>query len=65
MDSYTGLLSKGEGFLLHFFDLSDALLEERLATLLAEHLPAVDAHEVHQDHRTNEQTAELVAGLLS
>jgi hypothetical protein len=55
----------GEGFLLHFFDLSDALLEERLATLLGKHLPRVGAYAVHQNHRTNEQTADLVAGLLS
>jgi hypothetical protein len=39
MNCYAGLLSKGEGFLLHFFDISDARLEERLATLLGKHLP--------------------------
>jgi hypothetical protein len=64
MKCYAGLLSKGEGFLLHFFNLDDALLEERLATLLGRHLPEVEAYEVHQNHRTNEQTADLVAGLL-
>ena len=64
-ESYAGLLSKGEGYLSNFFDLSDALLEERLATLLGEHLPAVEAYEVHQNDRTNERTADLVAGLLS
>jgi hypothetical protein len=62
-ECYAGLLSKGEGFLLDFFDLGDAVLEERLATLLGR-LPAVETHEVHQSHRTNEQTAALVAGLL-
>jgi hypothetical protein len=63
-DCYVNLLSKGEGFLLHFFDLRDALLEERLAALLRRHLPEVASYEVHQNHRTNERTAELVAGLL-
>jgi hypothetical protein len=62
--SYVGLRSKGEDFLLHFFDLSDALLQERLAALLARHLPEVPAYEVHQNHRTNEQTAKLVEDLL-
>ena len=64
MECYVGLLSKGEGFLLHFFDLSDALLEQRLTTLLRTHLPEVAAYSVHQNHRTNERTAELVADLL-
>ncbi|WP_448612956.1 hypothetical protein [Modestobacter sp. URMC 112] len=64
-ESYAGLLSKGEGYLLNFFDLGDALLEQRLATLLGEHLPGVEAYEVHQNDRSNERTAELVAGLLS
>jgi hypothetical protein len=64
MTSYVGLLSKGEGFLMHFFDLSDALLEQRLATLLGKHLPQVAAYVVHQNHATNQQTADLVAGLL-
>jgi hypothetical protein len=63
-DCYVHLLSKGEGFLLHFFDLGDALLEERLAALLRTHLPEVASYEVHQNHRTNERTAELVADLL-
>jgi hypothetical protein len=61
---YVSLLEKGEGFLLHFFGLSDAALEERLAALLAKHLPEVAAFEVRQNHLTNEHTAELVAGLL-
>jgi hypothetical protein len=61
---YVSLLGKGEGFLLHFFDLSDALLEQRLAALLRTHLPEVAAYQVHQNHRTNERTAELVAALL-
>jgi hypothetical protein len=61
---YVGLLSKGEGFLQHFFDLSDAALRQRLAGLLEALLPAVAAYEVHQNHRTNERTAELIAGLL-
>jgi hypothetical protein len=64
MDCYVGLLSKGEGFLLDFFDLDDAQLRERLAALLATYLPEVGIYEVHQNHRTNEQAAELVAGLL-
>jgi hypothetical protein len=63
-ECYVSLLSKGEGFLLHFFDLSDALLEERLAAMLGRHLPEVATYEVHQSHRTNERTAELVEGLL-
>jgi hypothetical protein len=62
--SYVSLLSKAEGFLLTFFDLHDAVLEQRLAALLDEHLPAVAAYEVHQSHTTNEQTAELVGDLL-
>jgi hypothetical protein len=63
-ECYVSLLSKWEGFLLHFFDLTDALLEERLAAALGRHLPDVASYEVHQNHRTNERTAELVAGLL-
>jgi hypothetical protein len=62
--SYVSLLSKAEGFLLTFFDLHDALLEQRLADLLDEHLPGMAAYEVHQSHTTNEQTAELVEALL-
>jgi hypothetical protein len=64
MSCYAGLLGKGEGFLQHFFDLGDAQLQEALASLLAKHLPDVEAYEVHQSHRTNQQTAELVAALL-
>jgi hypothetical protein len=64
MACYVSVLSKGEAFLLHFFGLSDAVLEERLAALLGTYLPEVAAYEVHQNHRTNEQTAELVADLL-
>lgn len=63
-DCYVSLSSKWEGFLLHFFDLSDAVLEQRLAALLRKHLPELACYEVHQNHRTNERTAELVAGLL-
>lgn len=61
---YDSLLSKWEGFLLHFFDLTDTLLEARLAAALGRHLPDVASYEVHQNHRTNERTAELVADLL-
>jgi hypothetical protein len=61
---YVSLLSKWEGFLQHFFDLDDALLEQRLAALLDTYLPGLPAYEVHQSHRTNEQTADLVARLL-
>jgi hypothetical protein len=64
MSCYVSLLSKWEGFLQHFFDLDDALLEQRLAALLDKHLPGVPAFELHQSHRTNEQTADLVARLL-
>jgi hypothetical protein len=63
-ECYVSLLSKWEGFLLHFFDLTDARLEQRLAAALDRHLPEVASYEVHQNHRTNERTAELVAGLL-
>jgi len=63
-ECYVSLLSKWEGFLLHFFDLTDALLEERLAAALGRHMPDVASYEVRQNHRTNERTAELVAGLL-
>lgn len=63
-DCYVSLLSKGEGFLLHFFDLSDAVLEQRLGAAIGRHLPELASYEVHQNHRTNERTAELVAGLL-
>ena len=61
---YVSLQSKSEGFLLHLFDLSDAVLEARLTRMLTDHLPEVPSAEIHQSHRTNEQTAELVAGLL-
>jgi hypothetical protein len=64
MECYVSLPSKGEGFLCHFFDLGDALLEQRLAALLTKHLPDVATYVVHQNHRTNERTAELIAGLL-
>lgn len=64
MECYVSLVSKGEGFLRHFFDLSDALLEQRLAELLRTYLPEVASYEVHQNHTTNERTAELVADLL-
>jgi hypothetical protein len=64
MESYSGLLSKGEGFLLHFFDLSDAILKARLASLLSTYLPAIETYELHQNHTTNEHAAQLVAGLL-
>jgi hypothetical protein len=63
-ECYVSLRSKSEGFLLHFFDLSDALLEQRLAAMLGRHLPEVATYEMHQNHRTNERTAELIAGLL-
>jgi hypothetical protein len=62
---YAGLLSKGEGFLLNFFDLDDALLRERLATLLPTRAPGVEAYELHQNHRTNEEAAALVAAALT
>jgi hypothetical protein len=64
LSCYVSILSKGEGFLLHFFDLSDALIKERLAGLLADHLPEVASYAVHQNHMTNEQTAKLVEALL-
>jgi hypothetical protein len=63
-ECYVSLLSKAEGFLQHFFDLSDAVLQQRLTTLLRAHLPELPAYEVHQNHRTNERTAELIADLL-
>jgi hypothetical protein len=63
-ECYVSLSSKWEGFLQHFFDLSDAVLEQRLAALLRTHLPELACYEVHQNHLTNERTAELVAGLL-
>ena len=64
MGCYAGLLSKGEGFLLHFFDLSDDVLKERLASLLDTYLPHIETYELHQNHTTNEQAAKLVAGAL-
>jgi hypothetical protein len=64
MESYAGLLSKGEGFLLHFFDLSDADLQARLASLLSTYRSDIEAYELHQNHTTNEHAAALVAGLL-
>jgi hypothetical protein len=64
MDCYSSLLGKGEGFLLHFFDLSDADLKEQLAALLRTLLPRVETCELHQNHTTNEQAAQLVAELL-
>jgi len=65
MKSYAGILTKGEGFLRHFFDVSDRQLEDRLAVLLRTCLPEGATYEVHQNHRTNEHTANLVTGLLS
>jgi hypothetical protein len=65
MECYAGLLSKGEGFLQPFFDLSDARLQERLALLLRRLLPEVETYALYQNHQTNEQTAKLVAGLLA
>jgi hypothetical protein len=64
VECYVSLLSKGEGFLLHFFELSDALLRQRLAAVLDKHVPQLGSYEVHQNHRTNERTAEVIAGLL-
>ncbi len=64
MESYAGLLSKGEGFLLHFFDLSDATLQARLASLLSTYRSDIETYELHQNHTTNEHAATLVAGLL-
>ena len=46
------------------FDLSDAVLKERPATLLATYLPGTATYELHQNDRTNERAAELVAGPL-
>jgi hypothetical protein len=63
-DAYVSLGSKGEDFLLDFFDLSDGPLRDRLGALLGTHLPGIPAYELHQSHRTNPQAAELVAGLL-
>jgi hypothetical protein len=63
-ECYVSLPSKGEDFLLHFFDLSDTPIQERLAAALGKHLPRIATYEVHQNHRTNEQATELVASLL-
>lgn len=65
MDCYAGLLSKGEGILLHFFDLSDAVLKDRLASLLSRHLPEAGAYALYQNHTTNEQAARLVAQVVT
>ena len=64
MDCYTGLDSKGEAFLLHLFDLSDADLRERLEALLSQCLVDIPAYGLHQNHTTNEQSSTLIAGLL-
>lgn len=64
LDCYTGLGSKGEAFLLHFFDLSDADLRERLEALLSQHLVDIPAYGLHQSHTTNEQSSTLIAGRL-
>lgn len=63
LESYGGLLRKGEGFLLHLFDLSDAGLRERLGSLLRKHLRSIPVYGLHQNHTTNEHSAALVAGL--
>jgi hypothetical protein len=63
-DAYVGLRSKGEDFLLDFFDLSDGRLRDRLGALLGTHLPGIPAYELRQSARTNPQAAELVADLL-
>ena len=64
-ECYAGLMSKGEGFLLHFFDLSDAVLKDRLEGLLSRHLHRAGAYELHQNHTTNEQAAQLVANVVT
>lgn len=61
---YAGLRSKGEDFLLHFFELSDDELTSRLGRLLTERLPAVDSYQLHQNQGTNEQASALVAAVL-
>ena len=63
-DSYVSLRSKGEDFLLDFFDLSDGALRDRLGALLGKHLDGIPAYELRQSHRTNPHAAELVTGLL-
>lgn len=65
MESYAGLLSKGEDFLLHFFDLSDEILKKRLAALLSKHLPPVPVYALHQNHQTNDHSAQLLAELVA
>jgi hypothetical protein len=64
MGCYTGLLSKGEDYLLHLVEVSDAVLQERLAAMLSMYLPVVRAYHLVQNHTTNEQTAELLEGVL-
>jgi hypothetical protein len=63
-ECYVGLASKGEDFLLHFFDLDDTPIQQRLAAALSKHVPRIATYEVCQSHRTNEQATELVAELL-
>jgi hypothetical protein len=63
-DCYVSLSSKGEDFLLDFFDLSDTTIRDRLAALVARHLPGIPAYELRQSHRTNEQAARLIGDLL-
>jgi hypothetical protein len=65
LESYASMLSKGEDFLLHFFDLSDEILKKRLAALLSKYLPLVPVYELYQNHKTNDHSARLVAGLVA
>jgi len=64
-ECYVSLSSKGEDFLLGFFDLSDTGIRDRLAALGARQLPGIPAYELRQSHRTNEQAARLIGDLLA
>ena len=64
-ECYAGLMSKGEGFLLHFFDLSDAVLRTAWKACSADICPAPGRASLHQNHTTNEQAARLVANVVT
>jgi hypothetical protein len=65
MESYLSLSRKGEHFLQHFFNINDALLKERLASLLTRFLPDIPIYELYQNGNTNNHSAMLIADVVS
>ena len=65
VSNYPSLSRKGEGFLQHFFDISDEILKERLTSLLTKFLPDIPIYELYQNSNTNNHAAALVADVVS